>query len=160
MVSDCPQLLGIREITMFVQVKFRALTRIKLKEVAIRFLFGGAITAIAGLLAQRFGPALGGLFLAFPAIFPASVTLLVKKQVEKKQKHGLQGNRLGRMAALEARGAIFGCFGLACFGLTVWKLLPEWNSVGVLGVATGLWVAISIGFWGLARKIRHSERRG
>lgn len=145
---------------MFVQVKFRALAKVKPKDVALRFLFGGAITAIAGLLAQHFGPALGGLFLAFSAIFPASVTLLAKKEVEKKEEHGLKGDRVGRMAAaLEAQGAIFGCFGLAGFGLLVWKLLPEWNAVGVLGLATGVWVAGSMGLWGLARKIRRSWRR-
>ena len=38
------------------------------------FFFGGLITAVAGVIAQRFGPIIGGLFLAFPAIFPASAT--------------------------------------------------------------------------------------
>jgi len=34
------------------------------------------MTVIAGLIAFRFGPVVGGLFLAFPAIFPASATLI------------------------------------------------------------------------------------
>jgi hypothetical protein len=145
---------------MIVQWRFSALSKVKWTDVATRFLFGGAITAIAGLLAQHFGPTFGGLFLAFPAIFPASVTLLAKKEEEKKAKQGMKGNRRGRQAAaLEARGAIFGCVGLASFGLIVWKLSEEWNAAGVLGLATVAWVAISIALWSLTRKARHAWRR-
>ena len=48
----------------------------KPKEYAVRFAFGAAITVGTGLIAHAFGPLVGGLFLAFPAILPASVTLL------------------------------------------------------------------------------------
>jgi hypothetical protein len=41
---------------------------------ALRQTLGGAMTVIAGLIAARSGPVIGGLFLAFPAIFPASAT--------------------------------------------------------------------------------------
>lgn len=47
-------------------------------EYAVRFLFGGFITAVAGIIAKEFGPGIGGLFLAFPAIFLASATLIEK----------------------------------------------------------------------------------
>jgi hypothetical protein len=40
----------------------------------LRFLFGGTVTALAGVIAKRFGPGIGGLFLAFPAILPAAAT--------------------------------------------------------------------------------------
>jgi hypothetical protein len=36
----------------------------------------GAITAAAGLIAGLYGPTIGGLFLAFPSILPASLTLV------------------------------------------------------------------------------------
>jgi hypothetical protein len=71
---------------MRIQVSFAALRTIKPHEYAVRFFFGGAITLAAGLIAKRFGAAVGGLFLAFPAIFPASVTLLSKHEQEKKEK--------------------------------------------------------------------------
>ncbi len=57
-------------------------------EYAIRFLFGGLITAVAGIIAKKFGPVIGGLFLAFPAIFPASATLIEKHEKEKKEREG------------------------------------------------------------------------
>ena len=46
------------------------------REYAVRFAFGGLITAFTGFLGTKFGPAIGGLFLGFPAILPASVTLV------------------------------------------------------------------------------------
>jgi hypothetical protein len=42
----------------------------------LRFLLGGSICVLAGVIAEKYGPGVGGLFLAFPAIFPASATLL------------------------------------------------------------------------------------
>jgi len=160
-VGGCHQLSDMRELVMFVQVTLAALSKVKWTDVATRFLFGGAVTAITGLLAKHFGPTFGGLFLAFPAIFPASVTLLAKKQEEAKAKHGTKGAHRGReAAALEARGAIFGCVGLACFGLIVWKMLQDWNGAGVLALATAAWVAISIALWALTRRARHAWRRG
>ena len=60
---------------MKVHADFSALRRTKWYEYAIRFLFGGIITAITGMIAKKFGPQVGGLFLAFPAIFPASPSL-------------------------------------------------------------------------------------
>ena len=41
-------------------------TKTKWHEYAVLFLRGGAVTVIAGLLAKRYGPVFGGLFLAFP----------------------------------------------------------------------------------------------
>ena len=45
-------------------------------DLAIRFGFGGAVTVTTELIARTFGPEIAGLFLAFPAILPASLTLI------------------------------------------------------------------------------------
>jgi hypothetical protein len=55
-------------------------------ELALRFLFGGACTVAAGLIARRYGPGIGALFLAFPAIFPAGLTLIQAHEKEKKAR--------------------------------------------------------------------------
>jgi hypothetical protein len=65
---------------MRISVNLSALRKTKWYEYAIRFVFGGAITAFAGVVAKEYGPVLGGLFLAFPAIFPASATLLERHE--------------------------------------------------------------------------------
>src|SRR5271156_4633186 len=133
---------------MRVAIDLSALPGTRWYEYGVRFLFGGAVTVIAGLLAKRFGPIFGGLFLAFPAIFPASATLVEKHEREKKQKAGIMDTTRGRQAAaLDARGAIIGSFGLVCFALLVWKLLPVWNAAVVLFVALSLWLGVSVLIW-------------
>src|SRR2546423_7068545 len=82
----------------------------------IRFILGGAITVVAGLIARKFGPSIGGLFLAFPAIFPAGATLIEKHQKKKKQRAGKQVGRRGQdAAALDAAGTAMGAIGLIVF---------------------------------------------
>jgi hypothetical protein len=71
------------------------------------------------------GPGVGGLFLAFPPIFPASVGLVEKHEEQKKQQHGLDGTIRGREAAgLDAAGAAIGSIGLIAFAVAVWRLMP------------------------------------
>ena len=123
-------------------------------EYASRFLFGGAVTLVAGMLAKRYGPVFGGLFLAFPAIFPSSLTLIEKHERQKKQRAGISRTIRGRLAAaLDARGAAMGSIGLACFGAVVWKLLPVWRPALVLLVASLIWFVVSFLIW-RARKFR------
>ena len=47
-----------------------SMQHIRWRNYAVRFVFGGIVTALTGLIARRYGPGVGGLFLAFPAIFP------------------------------------------------------------------------------------------
>jgi len=84
---------------MKVSADFSALKRTKWYEYAVRFLLGGSVTVVAGLLAKYYGPVLGGLFLAFPAIFPASATLLDKHERQKKQRAGIKQTTRGRQVA-------------------------------------------------------------
>src|SRR5216684_4090869 len=112
---------------MRIHFDFFALERTRWREYGVRFLFGGTVSLLAGILAQRFGPAFGGLFLAFPAIFPASATLMDKHESTKKLKAGIIGSTRGRQAvALDAYGAAIGSIGLAAFAFLLWKLLPLW----------------------------------
>ena len=122
-------------------------------EYALRFLLGGLITAAAGAIAERFGPVIGGLFLAFPAIFPASATLIEKREKEKKEAKGLNGLQRGReAAALEAWGSSFASVGLILFAALLWALLPQQSSFLVLVGATCAWGGASVGIWHLRRK--------
>ncbi|MGC1255198.1 MAG: DUF3147 family protein [Candidatus Acidiferrales bacterium] len=137
---------------MRVSFDFAALKETTWHEYAIRFLFGGAVTVIAGILAKIYGPVFGGLFLAFPAIFPASATLLEKHQREKKQAAGISRSIRGRQAAaLDARGTAMGSVGLVVFALVVWKLLPSWNGASTLGVALAAWFTVSFLLWRLRK---------
>ena len=145
---------------MKVHADFSALRRTKWYEYAIRFLFGGIVTAITGLIAKKFGPEVGGLFLAFPAIFPATATLIEKHEKQKKQRKGLNGTKRGRLAAgVDAAGAAMGAGGLLVFALIVWKLLPGRSGSMVLAAATLAWALVAISIWAAAEKIRELQRK-
>lgn len=122
------------------------------REYVERFLFGGLCTAIAGIIAKRFGPQIGGLFLAFPAIFPASVTMIESHEKRRKAEVGSDGTLRGRFAAsIDASGAALGCLGLALFGFIVWRLLPQHNALSVIAAATVAWAATSYLFWAVRK---------
>jgi Protein of unknown function (DUF3147) len=91
---------------MIAHLNLSALKEAAWSEHAIRFGLGGLITVLAGFLADEFGPETGGLFLAFPAIFCASATLIEKHERQRKREKGLKGDRRGQeAAALDAAGA-------------------------------------------------------
>jgi hypothetical protein len=111
------------------------------------------MTIVAGLIAARFGPVIGGLFLAFPAIFPASATLIEKHVRERKEKAGLPGARRGKeAAALDAAGAVLGSFGLAAFGLVIWLMIVQ-SSVGAPVLAAASWLAAAVLGWQVRRRL-------
>lgn len=143
---------------MMVEAKFSALKGILLHEWALRFVFGGLCSVAAGLIAQRFGPAAGGLFLAFPAIFPAGASLVAAHERMHKARAGFDGTNRGRaVAAVDAAGAAIGCIGLAGFALVLWIGLSSLNACWAVVLATFCWLALSIGLW-LLRK-NHILRR-
>jgi Protein of unknown function (DUF3147) len=81
---------------MIVRAKFSALKQSHWYEYVVRFALGGLATVGAGLVADIWGPAAGGLFLAFPAIFCASATLIEKHERERKKKRGSRARSAGR----------------------------------------------------------------
>ena len=85
---------------MLVKCKLSALKETSGSEYLVRFGLGGMTTLVAGLIADRYGPTVGGLFLAFPAIFCASATMIEKHERKHKQQRSLQGTRRGRDAAI------------------------------------------------------------
>jgi hypothetical protein len=133
---------------MIVVLSTSGIQRTKWYEYLIRFALGGAVTAAAGFLAKRFGPGVGGLFLAFPAILAASATLVEKHERERKEAKGLQGLYRGRHAAgADAAGAAMGSLGLMAFAACAWKLLPKHSSWAAIAISTFIWAAVSSMFW-------------
>ena len=137
-----------------------SLKRTSLADYGVRFVFGGAVTALAGFIAKEYGPALGGLFLAFPAIFPATATLIEASERQQKIDKGKSGRMRGRLvAALDARGGIWGSAGLLCFAAFVWRLLPEWNPAANLLAALAVWFLASVVLLRLTTRLRLTWRR-
>ncbi|HEX6509612.1 MAG TPA: hypothetical protein VF221_18440 [Chloroflexota bacterium] len=101
------------------------------KEYGIRFVFGGVVTSLVGLLAQAWGPVVAGLFLAFPSLLPASVTLI--------ESH--EGKAAG------------GSIGLMAFAGIVWAFATRAPAWIVLGCATLSWLVVSMAVWMITQEI-------
>ena len=140
----------VGKVVDMIRMDFSSLKETKPHEYIIRFLFGGLCTVLAGLIGKRYGPGLGGLFLAFPAIFPAGVSLIESHEKERKEEHGLSGVKRGRLAAsVDAKGASLGSLGLLSFAATLWIGLPQHNAYCMVTVATIVWSGISIFLWAI-----------
>jgi hypothetical protein len=131
-----------------ISVSLSGLAQTKPLEFALRFVFGGIVTALAGLIASHFGPVIGGLFLAFPSIFPATATLIEKHEAKKKQQEGMQGRYLAKCAAgADAAGTAMGTIGLFVFAAIVWQLSESLAAALVLTMATIAWLAVAVTVW-------------
>jgi Protein of unknown function (DUF3147) len=133
---------------MRIKVDSSALGQTEWHEYVVRFVVGGLVTAAAGIIAKDFGPVIGGLFLAFPAIFPAGATLIEKHETEKREKEGLQGTqRATEAVSADAAGAVMGSIGLFVFALLVWRFIPSQKPCLVLTFATLAWLTVSVLIW-------------
>ncbi len=106
-------------------------------ELALRFAFGGAITVATGLIANAWGPGYAGLFLAFPAILPASLTLV-------RRHDGW------REACCDAKGAALGSLGLVAFGAVVFFGAGALQAPILLAAAAVAWAGVSFTAWWVA----------
>lgn len=92
-----------------IRVSLSSLREGRWYEYVIRFALGGAAAVFAGLVSSRYGASVGGLFLALPAIFCASATLIEKHEIRRKREAGRRGERRGQMAAaLDSAGPRLG----------------------------------------------------
>jgi hypothetical protein len=139
---------------MIVKVSLSSLRDSHWYEYIVRFALGGAATVTTGLISSRYGPAVGGLFLALPAIFCASATLIEKHEERRKHEAGLSGQRRGQeAAALDALGTALGSFGMMGFAVA-FSLLAERLASLAFPVAAITWCVISFAAWWAWRHVR------
>ena len=112
-------------------------TRVKPTEMGVRLGFGALVALVAAGIGSLAGPKVGGLFLAFPAILPASLTLIEKKEGLSK-------------AWSDASGGALGAIAMAAFALVAIRLLT-WSPLVALVFAMVAWAAVSIGLYFLFR---------
>jgi hypothetical protein len=117
-----------------------ALRSVQPRDLAVRFAFGFGVSVAAGIVTLAFGSRLGGLFLAFPAILPASLTLIEKKDGRRQA----EGNALG---------AIIGAVALVAFALIAYVLFTRVPGVVVEAVALAVWLGVSIPLYLFIRRL-------
>lgn len=127
-------------------------------EYLVRFVLGGGVTALTGAISSLFGASIGGLFLALPAIFCASATLIASHEKRRKRHAGVRGRRRGQQAAaLDAAGAALGSLGMLAFALTFW-LMVERGAIIAFVAALAAWIVISVAAWWGWRHLRAAGR--
>jgi hypothetical protein len=136
-----------------VRISFSSLREGRSYEYLVRFVLGGAATVFTGLVSSRYGASVGGLFLALPAIFCASATLIEKHEIRRKRKAGLPGRQRGRnAAALDAAGAALGALGMLAFALAFCAIVE--TSISAAFIAASLaWLVVSISAWHARRRM-------
>jgi uncharacterized membrane protein (GlpM family) len=113
---------------------------------AVRFAFGAAVSTIAGVISATAGPRAGGVFLAFPAILLASLTLVAKEE-------GL------RTARDDARGAALGALGFVAFAIVCAAFADVLNGWLVLVLATLVWALVSFSAYLVVRAATARRRQ-
>jgi hypothetical protein len=114
------------------------------KDYLVRLCFGSGISLGAGLIGLKFGPVVGGIFLGFPAILPASLTLIQKKEGKE-------------LAAIDSEGAVLGAIALVGFALVARVLFLRLGIGLTLLVALAAWLAIAVGLYALVMATLHRE---
>jgi Protein of unknown function (DUF3147) len=104
------------------------------RDLLIRFGAGAATSVVSGATTIVFGPRVGGVLLAFPAILAASLTLIEKQD--------------GSIDAREdARGAIAGGCALAIFALAAELTLGHTSGSVALLIAAAAWVGAAFALY-------------
>jgi hypothetical protein len=138
---------------MRVRIDFSSLKQTSWQQVSVRFICGGLATVVAGLVARKYGPVLGGLFLAFPAILPASATLIEKHEKQRKERAGVHGEVRARKAAgVDAAGAATGSIGLLVFAALIAGLIAVHRPFMIIALATISWLLVSLMLWQLRKR--------
>jgi hypothetical protein len=118
----------------------RELARTRPRDLVVRFAFGAGVSALAGVVSLVTGPALGGVFLAFPAILLASLTLVAQSEGP-------------RQAYEEARGSVFGTLGLIGFAVVTGLVATRWPVWATLVAAAVTWVVFGLGSYLMSRVV-------
>jgi uncharacterized protein DUF3147 len=118
---------------------FARLRHCSVAAMLVRFAFGFGVSVLVGVVTVVFGDRVGGLFLAFPAILPASLTLIADEDGKRK-------------ASVDAAGAIVGGIALVAFGAVSWFLLPRIPPVWAELIAFVAWCTLAVGLYLVVRR--------
>ena len=119
----------------------------RFRDFAIRFAFGGTISVVAALIGAVSKEPIGGIFIAFPAIILASLTLIDK---EEDREH----------ASYNAVGAALGAVGFIACAYFIFYTLERVSVAASLGIGLLIWLVVSLGLYALyalVASLRHQH---
>jgi Protein of unknown function (DUF3147) len=109
-------------------------SHVSVRHLLLRFAFGAATSAVAGVISIVWNARTAGIMLAFPAILAASLTLIADEESR-------------RSAREDARGAVLGAVGLGAFAVVGYFAFGHLGSVLVLALALLAWVCVAGGLY-------------
>ena len=109
-----------------------------------RFGFGAGIALVAGIIGMVYGPVVGGIFLGFPAILPASLTLIAKKEGKEE-------------ASIDSIGAILGAVAMVGFAVVVSVWVTRLGVPAALGAGLLVWMVVAGALYVLVAKVYKRE---
>jgi len=126
------------------QVKPGEVAKRKPADYLTRFAFGAGISLVAGIIGMVFGPKVGGVLLGFPAILPASLTLIEKKEGKED-------------ASIDSLGAILGAIAMVGFAVVVTLWVTTWGVVASLAGALLVWLIVAAVLYAILAAIYRRE---
>lgn len=110
--------------------ELKKIREVRPRDLGIRFVAGAITSVVSGVLATAVSARVGGIFLAFPAILAASLTLIEKQEDSA-------------VAREDARGAVVGGCAMAVFAAVAALAFGDLPGAIVLAIATLAWVAVA-----------------
>ena len=126
------------------RISLHALRSISVGDYVLRFAFGFVISVVAAIVAQLAGAKVGGLFLAFPAILPATLTL-----IERREGHA--------QAVSDVRWAALGAIGMIAYAVVMVGLVKH-APVLALVCALVAWILVSVSLYSIVRSRTRPSR--
>jgi len=126
---------------VFPDLTLGKLRQVRLRDYAVRFAMGAIISVVAAVVGKVIGVRFGGTLLAFPAILPASLTLIQKEEGTRR-------------ADRDAIGAILGAVGLVIFGMVGEATFGRVDPALALALAILGWLSTAFLLYGLLAFLR------
>jgi hypothetical protein len=112
----------------------RRVLKVHPRDLVIRFAAGAVTSIVSGAITLVFGPRVGGIFLAFPAILGASLTLIEEQEDSEEARE-------------DARGAIGGACGLTVFAIVAALMFGHVSGALALLLAAAGWAVTAFGLY-------------
>jgi uncharacterized protein DUF3147 len=108
------------------RLELRRAREVPFQHLAVRFALGAAISVAAALIGTAVGTRFGGMFLAFPAILPASLTLIEHEEGVRRADRCAVGAVLGGAALLVFAGGAEAALGHLAAGVALAVATVAW----------------------------------
>ena len=126
-------------VTEHPAVKTRKIAGVRSRELLYRFAAGALTSVASGVLTLLFGPRVGGIFLAFPAILAASLTLIEKEEDSTDAREDARGAIVGGAALVIFAAVAALTIGHIAGALALAAAAVAWLLVALLGYALLWW---------------------